>query len=142
METCKSKQARKELFPILLSHLLVLQCPHHLLPLLLLSSMRSKTVNYSSTVEWNAFQSQGCWESPLRGAKGEGPTVGSTSSVLNLPTAHFLPDFCLMRFACLTVPQREPSISVTTWSVAVGSRAAVAQEPWLSLPVGAGSLHF
>lgn len=34
--------------------------PRDLLPLLLLSNIRSKAVNYSFTVEWSTFQSQGC----------------------------------------------------------------------------------
>lgn len=54
--------------------------PRGLPPLLLLSNIRSKAVNYSFTVEWSTFQSQGCWAFLPRTAKGEDPHFWFISS--------------------------------------------------------------
>lgn len=124
--------------------------PRGLLPLLLLSNIRSKAVNYSFTVEWSTFQSQGCWAFLPRIAKGGDPHFWFISSTklqpeglksvlpqLWLPPVSLLPQLPVSQFYTSSprVALMEADISLPPSNMA-GSQATMPSSA--NLPPGGG----
>lgn len=122
------------------------QCPRGLLPLLLHSRARSKTVNYSFSAEWNTFQSQGrgLLFSDLPRAKsrrflGCSQLLQATALSSAATPAHTSPPATLVSSLTLRCLDLNPSSGQTpdeSWVKQYQCCQCLAAQPWFWVPRG------